>query len=348
MPILTLRQQQALIEALVKRVSPDIAKAFVTAINTATNQINVAALTAAIRAGNIGVIIQLIQMPRALLFPLEEAIRSAFMAGALSVADQLPLRNPFNGSKLVVAFDGHHPLAETWARNNGANLIEGILESQIASVRAVIADGIAINRSTSEMALDLVGRINRATGKREGGILGLNASQTDTLIGARADLSSGEAWRLRHYLNLKSRDPSFDKIVKEAIRTGEKLPRDVIEKILTKHKNKMLQQRGEMIARDQAYTAIDTGQHQGWKQLADSGQVSPKDVTKRWQHNLNRPARPDHQAMSGTVVALDEAFQMPDGSRMQHTHDPAGGGKNNLWCHCTTFYRLRKGRGLGT
>lgn len=348
MPILTLRQQQALIEALVKRVSPEIARAFVAAINTASNQINVAALTAAIRSGNIGQIIALIRTPQALLFPMDEAIRAAFMAGALAVADQLPLRNPFTGSKLVVAFDGHHPLAETWARNNAGSLIEGILESQIQSVRAIIADGIAINRSTSEMALDLVGRINRATGQREGGILGLNASQTDTLIGARADLSSGEAWRLKHYLNLKSRDPSFDRIVEEAIRTGQPLPRDVIEQILTKQKSRMLKQRGEMIARDQAYTAIDTGQHQGWQQLTQSGQVSPRDVTKRWQHNLNRPARPDHLEISGTVKALDEAFEMPDGTRMQHTHDPAGGAKNNLWCHCTTFYRLRKGRGLGT
>jgi hypothetical protein len=347
-PVLTLRQQQALIDALAKRVAPDIAKAFVAAINTASNQINVAALTAAIRAGNLGAIMAILRSPQALFFPMNEAVRAAFMAGALSVADQVPFKNPFNGSRLLVAFDGHHSLAEKWARDNGATLIEGILESQILSVRAIIADGIAINRTTSEMALDLVGRINRATGKREGGILGLNASQTDTLIGARADLSSGEAWRLKHYLNLKSRDPAFDKIVEQAIRTGQPLPRDVIEQILTKQKNRMLKQRGEMIARDQAYTAIDTGQHQGWKQLADSGQVSPRDVTKRWQHNLNRPARPDHLEISGKVVSLDEAFEMPDGTRMQHTHDSAGGAKNCLNCHCTTFYRLRKGRGLGT
>ena len=343
MSVMTPRQHQALMGELLKRVSPAIAQAFIAAITASSNKINIAALTAAIRSGNIGAVMEIARTSRALMFPMEEAVRAAFMAGAMSVAGQVPPRNPFDGSRLLVSFDGRHHRAETWLRANGEKMFDGILGGQTDVVRAIIADGIGINRPVNEIALDLVGRINRATGQREGGVLGLSSSQTDTLIGARTDLSSGEAWRLKHYLNLKSRDPAFDGLVEEAIRTGKKLDQATIDRILTKQKSRMLKQRGEVIARDQAFTAIDVGQHQGWEQLVDNGTFKAGDVTKRWQHNLNRPARPDHQAMSGTVKTLREPFLMGDGSLMQHTHDPAGGPGNNLFCYAPTTSIARLG-----
>lgn len=341
----TAAQQRKAFEALLKKLEPTVAKAFLDAVNAAAGAVDLGALTEAIKNGKIEEAVRIIQRVQALYFPLDDAIRSAYIAGGQFVAGGLGLmKNPLNGNRVLISFDGRHPRAEAWTRSMAGTLIEGINAQQIQMVRTVVAAGLQAGRHSSAIALDIVGRKNLITGKREGGFLGLNSGQTDTLITAWDDLSSGDPKRLKHYLSLKSRDRRFDAIVNKAIKDGTKIPTKTIDAISQGHKSKMLLQRGKTIAKDQAHTALASGQHEGWAQLIESGAVKAEDVTKRWQHNLNIPARPDHQAMSGTVVTFNQPFKMPDNTLMQHDHDPAGGPKNNLHCHCYTFYRLRKGR----
>ncbi len=342
---MTAAQQLEAFKALLARLEPDVAKAFLDAVAAASGAIDIKALTAAIASGRIEEAIRIVQQARALFFPLDDAIRAAYIAGGQFVMENLPtLRNPLNGTRILISFDGRHTRAEQWSRRQGELVIDAIIEGQGEAARTMITAGIQSNRSPSAIARDLAGRKNLLTGKREGGIIGLNASQTDTLIASRQDLATGTPASLRRYLSRGSRDKSFDGTIKAVIDGRTTLEKDLLERIVESQKSKMLIARAKTIAQDQAYTALSAGQHEGWGQAIESGATKAGDVTKRWQHNHNVPARPDHQQMNGTVVTFNEPFQMPDGSRMQHDHDPAGGVRNVTNCHCSTFYRLRKGR----
>ena len=344
---LTPRQQQDLLTALRKRLDPGMADAFLSVIQAIADSVDVTKLTAAIKAGRVDEAVAMFNQLRALYFPLDDAIRAAYIEGGKFALAYLPaLRNPLNGTSLAIGFDGRHVRAEAWARERAAQLITGpygIIDEQRELVRDVIVRGIAENRNTAEIARDIVGRVNPLTGKREGGLIGLSAPQTQTLMNARNDLNAGTPSSLRTYLSRSSRNRTYDALVNRAIKGEATLTAAQIEQILAGQKNKMLKQRGQTIATNETYTALSAGQHEGWQQLIDSGAVKAVDVEKRWQHNRNDPFRKDHLAMSGTVVDFNGTFSL-GGVAMKHDHDPNGGMKNNLGCHCTTFYRLRKGR----
>jgi hypothetical protein len=47
------------------------------------------------------------------------------------------------------------------------------------------------------------------------------------------------------------------------------------------------------------------------------------------------------------VKGLRTSFIMPDGTAMQHSHDPAGGVAHNANCRCDTLYSVDFAWGLG-
>jgi hypothetical protein len=342
---LTPKQTQDLLNALRLKYEPDVAAAFIDAIGKMATGIPFQRLVDLIDQGRVSEAVALVEQLRALFFPLDDTLRSVFIQGGLFTMENLPALRSLNGTRFLIGFNGRHVRAEAWARDRVGTLITSIEQEQVELIRNVIVDGLKVGRNSAAVARDLVGTKNPVTGMREGGIIGLSSPQTDTLINSRYDLYSGDPKRLERYLSRESRNKTYDAMVKRAIRGETRLTSAQIEEILKAQKSKMLRQRGETIARNETYTALSAGQHEGWQQVIDAGAVKASDVTKRWQHNLNNPFRPDHVALSGTTIAFDQKFSV-GGAQMAHDHDPAGGAKNNINCHCTTFYRLRKGRAL--
>lgn len=342
---LTPKKARELLAQIRERLKAEAAQAFVDAIESMAGAIDLKALNSLIEAGRIDEAVRMVTDLRAVLFPFNDVVRNAYVQGGLFAASAVPLlRNPLNGNRFAFVFDGHHARAVAWAQDQAAKLITNIQEDARAVAKSVIVEGLQDARPVASIGRDLVGRLNQVTRKREGGIIGLTSPQTDLAMKTRAGLYSGEKSAIRHYKTLQSRDKRFDAWADAAL-DGKKLSRDQIEAMLDGQKSKMLRQRGETVSRNEIFSAQAAGQHEGWAQLRESGAVKATDIQKRWQHNHNNPLRKDHLALNGTVVTFDQPFVLADGTRMQHDHDQAGGPKQNLGCHCTTFYRLRKGRG---
>ena len=61
------------------------------------------------------------------------------------------------------------------------------------------------------------------------------------------------------------------------------------------------------------------------------------ELRKRWVSIVDSRSRADHAAMNGTVVAMDDAYNV-GGVKMMHPHDPAGGASNVCNCRCAEVY----------
>lgn len=325
--------QRLIIEALLKTFEPQIRDAFLAAMYSARANINAADLIDALQPGNVERAVALFRMDQGLLFPLEDAVRSAYIASGSSVVAPKGLSGAFS-------FYGRHIRAEQWTRAIGSTLIQGIQDDTLVMARQVITTGLRDGFTPQRVQRDLTGLVNRITGKREGGFLGTTAQQADSIIAGRAKLASGDPAMMKEYLNLKLRDRRYDPMIKRAIKDGKPITGTDLEKIMAAHKNKALKYRGEMIAKNEAFTAQAAGRDEGYRQMLDRPDVA--DVTMKWQHNLSQVPRPDHVAMDGTVISLrkGETFNFPDGTRMKHPHDPAGGGKHSIGCRCIAVGRV--------
>lgn len=335
--------QRQVYEALLQTHGRLIAEAIAEAIYAARSAVDMQALSAAIDARDYVLAGQLLRMDDATLFRVSEAARGAYVSAGQSVAQVLP------GAVGVFAFNGNHPRAIEFVREQGALLVQNINATPdlLPQIRAVIEDGIQVGRGGDAVARDIVGSVNRLTGRREGGMLGLDSQRAERLNAVRTGMATPEgvrgmvtrgrdgALRVNYQVNRAT-----EQRILRAYERGEAVSAADRAISLRQYENKLLKERGAVIARDQAHTAQAMGQREGWQQLIESGKV--KDVLKRWQWNEGnqKEAREDHKALSTMPgIPFDRPFTMGDGTQMMMPHDPAGGARHNLGCHCTAFYR---------
>lgn len=306
--------------------SADIRRAFLDAVAAHAGAIDFAQLEQLLQAGRLEEAAQMLAIPDAPLWRLQEAVRAAFLdAGASVAAPRL--------AQGVFTFSGRNARAEQWLIEKGASIREGITDEAIKAARVAIADGMASGRGLRSVALDLAGRLDKTTGVRTGGVIALSTQQVDYAKNARAELENLDA----AYFDRELRDRKFDKLVQAAISANKPLGQADIDRIVASYRNKMLAYRGTVIAKDQAFQAQASGRHEAYLQMA----ADPRflGVTVRWQHNLSQYPRQDHVAMSGTVVQIGMPFVFPDGVAMDHPHDPAAPARHNIGCRCIAVYR---------
>jgi hypothetical protein len=242
----------------------------------------------------------------------------------------------------VARFDARNPRAERWLRDHSSNLIEGIVADTKDAVRLALDAGMVEGNNPRQTALEITGRINRATGRREGGILGLNSGQTEAVIRARSELLSGDPAQLRNYLTRARRDKRFDRLVMQAMRDGKPVARADVDRITGRYKDRLLALRGETIARTETLASLNAGKEESIRQLVDSGKVQRSAVKKIWRATGDDRTRDSHLALNGVEVGLDEPFISPlTGAQMMYPHDTSRGAPASETIGCRCFYEIK-------
>lgn len=321
------------LQALLATLEPQVRKAFIDAIVSARNAIDIAALERALRAGDVSRAVELLRINQAVLFPLDAALTGAYIAGGGMVVETARL------SGVTLGFDGRHMRAERWVRDNVAALIREIVEDQAALVRDVIQSLIATGRASRSGALDIAGRLNRATGRREGGLIGLTRRQGQYALSARSELASLD----RAYFDRKLRDRRFDSIVRKAIRDGKPISAADIDRITGRYQDRLLMHRAETITRTETITALRAGRREGYTQAVEQGLIRNDLLTRVWDATMDGRTRPDHAAMHGKKVEGTEApWALPDGSLMLYPGDTSLGASaaQTVQCRCYEEFRV--------
>jgi hypothetical protein len=318
------------IEQLVDEFEPLMKAAFLEAVLDITSRAELGRIVERLERGDIAGAIAAVHLDEAAFRTLDVALAQAFNAGGTSQIGALPkLRDP-SGAEFVVRWDARNPRAESWLRNHSSTMITRITDDQRAAIRALLEQGLIDGRNPRATALDIIGRINRATGRRTGGVLGLTSVQSSAVEKARLGLSSGQADAMRAYLQLTRRDRRFDATVLQAIRDGIALSQDMVARITGRYADRLLELRGETIARTETMAALNQSGIEAMQQAVDSGAVRADTVTKTWHTARDKRVRDSHAAQDRETIGLNGVFS----NGLAYPGDPSGGAAEVANCRC--------------
>jgi len=87
-------------------------------------------------------------------------------------------------------------------------------------------------------------------------------------------------------------------------------PADIARQV-DAYRKKLIIYRGKMIAKTEAFNAVNAGQHEAWNQMADQKLIDREKSKKRWSAG---PGACEHcSAMDGVAVPLNDPWITPDG-----------------------------------
>lgn len=317
---------------LADQLEPALRKAFLASIADIRGASQLALIEDALRRGDIDAAVLAVQMARGFFAPLDSALTGAWLAGGQDAAALIATASQ-GALALSLRFDGRNPRAERWIAERSSRLVVEIAEDTRDGIRAYATNGMADGRNPRSTALDIVGRINRQTGRREGGLVGLTSRQMEYVANARRELEEGSA----DYFGRKRRDRRFDRTIRKAEREGRKLTKAEIDRIVGRYSDRMLALRGEMIARTETLAALNASRMEATLQLVETGAVTEAQITKVWRSSADGRVRDSHVMLNGTEAGLRQPFRSPaTGALMQHPGDSSLGahGEDVIACRC--------------
>lgn len=317
-----------------------LAREWLDAIRSITSAVVLKDLVAELERGNLDAAMRLLNIDADRFARFEGAILSAYNAGGIATAGSMPsLRDP-QGNRVHFTWGVRNLPAEQAMRRHAASLVDDLVGEQLTIARSVLVDGLSRGQNPRQTALGLVGRVNRRTGAREGGVLGLTPSSVQTLDKIYGGLRAGDAQAMRGYLGYALRDKRFDGHVRRALEQGGSVPADAVDLIVTSYSNRALKYRGDTLAITETHIALAQAQNDAFAQQIASGKLDPRDLTKTWRRTVSREPRHEHLAMVGTEMPFDQPFTLPDGVQCAGPHDPALPAKHLIGCKCLLEYRI--------
>lgn len=315
-------------------ISPKLRRAFERAIAQIANSVRLADLEARIEANDVDGAFDVIRMDPAAFNEVRDVLDEALRAGGKAVEAAIPL----NVAPVVqFRFDGRHTRAEAWARDAGSRLITEITGEAREVVRAAIRAGIEDGSGARRIATQLIGKVDGNA--RKGGVIGLHSRQAAAVRAARDQLGSLD----NGYFQRARRDKRFDRTVAKAIRTGKPLTRAQIDTITGRYGDRLLQLRGETIARTETLSALNQGRAEAARQMVEDNKVPADAVTMVWNSTPSGRTRDSHAQMNGQTVPLGQPFVSPvTGARMMHPGDTSLGapGEETINCRCSATTRV--------
>ena len=334
------------LEQLAVTWEPIIRAAWVEAIEGIRSDIILRQIVERLERQDIDGAIRALNLDEAAFRPFTKALAEAFEGGGVSTVEGMPaLRDP-EGHRVLIRFNAQAPSAEQYVRNHSSTLIRAITDDQVESARVVLTAGLQRGDNPTRVALDLVGRKSKATGRREGGILGLTGKQAEYVEVARQRLLSGDPDEMRRLLELKRRDKRFDRALLKLIKDEKAPDQAFVNRWIGRLNDSYLKLRGDTISRTETMTALNRGQIEAYEQAIASGAVDESLLTKKWIATMDGRTRDTHSLLNGKSVGFRETFQSAFGAQIAYPGDPSAPASERINCRCTMLVKIDHFRGL--
>lgn len=254
-------------------------------------------------------------------------------AGEQTATDlQAALRGAGRG-EVVVNFDIVNDRAVRAMQENNLRMIREFTDQQRRATRQALLDGIERGANPLE----------QARGFRDS--IGLTERQQRAVSNFERLLRDNDPQALQRAL----RDRRFDATVRRAIRNGEPLSNDQIQRMVDRYRQRMITHRSNVIARTESLRAVHEGQHQGIRQAVDQGLVSDDEIIRQWNTAGDERVRSlentdgvtSHRTMHNqTVRGVDATFTSGGGNQLRYPTDPEAPAADTIQCRCVVSERL--------
>lgn len=323
---------------LLDQYAPAIRDAIVAGIRDLRDNAILSQIIEMVERGDVEGALRALGYNPAVFNPYYAVLSQAFQAGgALLIARQPRYATDRNGMRTPFRFNLRDPRAEQWLLEQSSVLITGLEDDVRQAVREAMRAGLEQGRNPRNVALDIVGRFDRTTGHREGGLVGLSARDMLWADNTRRKLQALDA----SYFQLANRDARFDSTVQAAIDSGRPLSAEVVDKLVDRYRAISLRKRGEAIGRTEALAALNRSEYEATRQALDQSDLPLSAVRKIWDSAGDGRVRSSHRELNGTSVGIDEPFISPDSGRpMLHPGDTSLGatGRDVIHCRCKARY----------
>jgi hypothetical protein len=241
------------------------------------------------------------------------------------------------GFKVSAVFGANDPRVTQWLAEQSSRRIVEITSDQRQIISDTLARLAGEGTAPRTAALELIGRVNRATGRREGGIVGLNSQMEGWAANAYRELIEGDTG----YFQRTLRDRRFDRTVAKAIREGRGLGPTEARRIVARYRARLLFRRGENIARTELLGTLHASQAEALEQMRTREGLAPEAVTQEWDAQNDGATRDSHRAMDGQTRTQGQPFTTGNGYQMRHPGDASLGAPASEIVNCRCFLRTR-------
>ena len=290
---------------------------FVQAIRVITNSTTLAELADLLEAGRIDDALRSVEAAAGLIGNtyVEGLVASALATTGWANTNALINPHTFN------QFDNPVVVA---ARNARLDIIRDFTSRQRDAVLAALVDG-------AERGLN-----PRQTARLFRDAIGLTPSQVEAIARYRRSLTTLDREALRRELRDKRADSRIDR----AIREGEPLPPEVVDRLVNRYREGQLRFRAERIARSESLAAANAGSFEAYEQMLRDGALDRDEMFRTWTTAIDGRERPSHNRLNGTTIGPGEVFK-GDFRTLRIPHAPEAAAEERVNCRCALQVRLR-------
>lgn len=314
-------EERARIEALLANYSRFVRQQFSAFLESVRDPAVLAQVTEAVRAGRLEDAYAIID---SYVVRLGDTIVSQIASVGTQEAQALAEQASAAGATVAISFNPAAPeVVEATARNR-FEFIQNFTTDQ----------RMAVNTALTQAAREGQGPEDTARAIRDS--IGLTAYQQQMVANYRRAVESNNRDALERVL----RDRRYDRGLENAIEGDYVLPADRIDTMVERYRQRLLQMRGETIARTEAGRVAEQTRNIAAYQAADKAGVSYSLVVKQWISTEDERRRYTHKSMHGQARLLEDAFDSPSGAYLMHPHDSDAPADEVINCRCTVAHHF--------
>jgi hypothetical protein len=315
-----------LIEAAARQMEPDVARAFLAAVENMRAAADLQALEQALAGGNIEQILAAAGVrPGA---PGFGALAASLAQGFAAAGSQIMAAA---APRLEARFDALNPNAVTYLQGARYQLIREVTAEQRVAVGQIIRPLFETGMPPAEMARSV----------RD--VVGLTARQAQAVLNFRRYLETshippeardGLWWTQGEALDRQLRDGRFDRTVAAAIKTGKPIPPEKVTAMVDAYRRRYLAYRATMIARTESIRTANAAALESYRQLAESGVFDGATLRRYWVVARDERTCKRCRAIPGLNpkgVGLQQPFKTLSGPLLHAPEHPS--------CRCTFVVR---------
>lgn len=207
------------------------------------------------------------------------------------------------------------------------NLLENIQQTtqeERDQILEILSNAVSIGQSPIKTAREL------------SDVIGLTDTQQGWVDSYRNLLENSSSQALTRVL----RDRRYDQTLQNAIDENDFLDQDQIDTMVERYRERLLDMRGETIARTEALKITEQVRADAMTDMADQAGIDQGLIVKQWSATHDNRTRETHASLDGQARFMDDPFDSESGAQLDHPGDGSAPPEEVIQCRCTTAYHV--------